>query len=178
MEKPVQKTENSALSSCFEWVSMMIFALVTVTLVFALLFRIVGVSGDSMKNTLHDGDRLVLVTQLYKIERGDIIVVTRAGEEPYIKRVIAVAGDTIDIDGENGLVLLNGKAVKEDYVAGGFTPAFEFEGPYTVKDGEVFAMGDNRMWSLDCRQLGAFSTDEIAGEAVFRLFPFEKFGKI
>ena len=178
METSVQTKENRALASCFEWVSMLIGALVTVAVIFTLLFRVVGVSGDSMKNTLKDGDRLILITQLYKIERGDIIVVTRANEEPYIKRVIAVAGDTIDIDDESGRVLLNGKAIEEEYVLGGSTTSQGFDGPYTVKDGEVFAMGDNRTWSLDCRQLGPFFTHEIAGEAVFRLFPFETFGKI
>ncbi len=178
MEASVKAKENSALASCFEWVSMLIGALVTVVVVFALLFRVVGVSGDSMCNTLQSGDRLILVTQFYKVERGDIIVVTRAGEEPYIKRVIAVAGDTIDIDDESGRVLLNGKAIEEEYVLGGSTTAQGFEGPYTVKDGEVFAMGDNRTCSLDCRQLGPFFTDEIAGEAVFRLFPFETIGRI
>ncbi len=178
MDASVKAKENSALASCFEWVSMLIGALVTVVVIFALLFRVVGVSGDSMCNTLQSGDRLILITQFYKVERGDIIVVTRAGEEPYIKRVIAVAGDTIDIDDESGRVLLNGKAIEEEYVLGGSTTAKGFEGPYTVKDGEVFAMGDNRTWSLDCRQLGPFSTDEIAGEAVFRLFPFKAIGKI
>lgn len=178
MEASARTKENSTLDSCYEWVSILIGALVTVVVVFALLFRVVGVSGDSMCNTLQSGDRLILVTQFYKVERGDIIVVTRAGEEPYIKRVIAVAGDTIDIDDVSGRVLLNGAAIEEEYVLGGMTTSHGFNGPYTVKDGEVFAMGDNRMLSLDCRQLGAFSTDEIAGEAVFRLFPFETIGKI
>lgn len=178
MEESEQKKENIALVNCFEWVSLLIAALVAAVIIFTLFFRIVGVSGDSMDNTLQDGDRLILITQFYKIERGDIIVVCREGEEPYIKRVIALAGDTIAIDDENGRVLLNGEVLTEDYVLGGLTTSQGFEGPYTVKDGEVFAMGDNRMWSLDCRQLGPFSTDEIAGEAVFRLFPLETIGKI
>lgn len=178
MEASAQKKENSALASCFEWVSLLIAALVSVVIIFALFFRVVGVSGDSMDNTLQDGDRLILITQFYELERGDIIVATREGEEPYIKRVIALAGDTIDIDDESGRVLLNGEELNEEYVLGAYTSSFGFDGPYTVREGEVFAMGDNRQWSLDCRQLGAFSVDDIAGEAAFRLFPFDAFGLI
>ncbi len=178
MENTLPKTKNAALSSCFEWVSMLIGALVTMVLVFAFLFRVVAVSGDSMENTLHSGDRLVLFTQFYRVERGDVVVIGRDGEGPYIKRVIALEGDTIDINAENGSVTLNGEVLDEPYVLGGYTPAFGFDGPYTVKKGEIFAMGDNREWSLDCRELGPFCVDDIIGEAVFRLFPFSGFGRI
>ena len=178
MEASAQAKKNSTLVACFEWVSLLIGALVLVVIIFALFFRVVGVSGDSMDDTLQNGDRLILITQFDTIERGDIIVVTREGEEPYIKRVIAVAGDTIDIDDKSGRVLLNGEVLNEEYVLGGYTPSLGFDGPYTVRDGEVFAMGDNRLWSLDCRQLGAFRVEDIAGEATFRLFPFETIGKI
>lgn len=178
MSANAQTKENSALVSCFEWVSMLIGAILVAVVVFTFAFRVVGVSGDSMCNTLQDGDRLVLITQLYKLDRGDIVVVCREGEEPYIKRVIALAGDTIDIDDEKGCVLLNGVVLDEPYVLGGFTPAFNFDGPYTVKEGEIFAMGDNRLWSLDCRDLGPFSTDEVVGEAAFHLFPLRSIGVI
>ncbi len=172
------KNEHSALASCFEWMSMLITALIAVVVIFTLLFRVVGVSGDSMCNTLMDNDRLILITRFHKLERGDIVVLYREGEEPYIKRVIALEGDTIAIDDENGCVLLNGETMDEPYIRDGFTPSLGFDGPYTVKKGEVFAMGDNRLWSLDSRQLGVFNENEIVGEAVFRLFPLETMGAI
>ncbi len=178
MENTAVKTENTALSSCFELVSTLITALVTVVLIFTFLFRVVGVSGDSMEGTLHNEDRLVLITQFYRIERNDIVVVSRNGQEPYIKRVIAIAGDVLDINAENGQVILNGEELDEPFVLGGYTPTRSFEGPYTVKEGEVFAMGDNRRHSLDCRELGAFRVEDIVGEAVFRLFPISDFGSI
>lgn len=178
MEESAKTTNNSVLSTCFEWVSMLIGALIAVVVVFTFLFRVVGVSGDSMCNTLMDRDRLVLITQFYTVDRGDIVVLYREGEEPYIKRIIAVEGDTIEFDDESGRVLLNGEALEEDYVRDGVTPSRGFDGPYTVGKGEIFVMGDNRLESLDSRQLGVFTVDEIVGEAVFRLLPFESFGSI
>lgn len=178
MKKPVKTTDNGPLATCYEWVSMLIGALIAVIVIFTFLFRVVGVSGDSMCNTLMDGDRLVLVTQLYTIEHGDVVVLYREGADPYVKRIIAIEGDTIDIDDESGKVLLNGKALEEEYIRDGVTPSGEFDGPYTLGKDEIFAMGDNRLWSLDSRQLGVFYEDEIVGEAVFRLFPFESVGSI
>ncbi len=178
MEPTTSKKEQSVLASCFEWMSMLIAALIAVVVIFTLLFRVVGVSGDSMCNTLMNNDRLVLITQFYKLERGDIVVLYREGEEPYIKRVIALEGDIINIDNESGRVLLNGETLDEPYIRDGFTPSKGFDGPYTVKKGEIFAMGDNRLWSLDSRQLGVFNESEVVGEAVFRLFPLETMGAI
>ncbi len=178
MDITPSKKEHPALASCFEWMSMLIVALIAVAVVFTVCFRVVGVSGDSMCNTLMNGDRLILITQFYSLERGDIVVLYREGEEPYIKRVIALEGDTIDIDDESGRVLLNGEALDEPYIRDGITLSRGFDGPYTVKKGEIFAMGDNRLWSLDSRQLGVFTTDEVVGEAAFRLFPLETMGAI
>lgn len=178
MDITPSKKEHPALASCFEWMSMLIAALIAVVVVFTVFFRVVGVSGDSMCNTLMNNDRLILITQFYSLERGDIVVLYREGEEPYIKRVIALEGDTIDIDDESGQVLLNGEVLDEPYIRDGITPSLGFDGPYTVKKGEIFAMGDNRMWSLDSRQLGVFAVDEVVGEAAFRLFPLESMGAI
>ncbi len=170
--------DNRLLSTCFEWVATMIGSLIAVVLVFAFVCRMVGVSGDSMLNTLQHNDRLLLITQFYTPQRGDVVVIARRGDDPLIKRVIATAGDTVDIDAVSGQVLLNGEKLNEPYVRGGFTPRFGFEGPYTVREGEVFAMGDNRGDSMDSRQLGAFSVDDLMGEAVFRLFPLSSMGEI
>ncbi len=178
MSKPNEKNNQSALTACFEWLSMLISALIVVTIVFMLFFRVVSVSGNSMCNTLYNGDRLVLVTQFYSIERGDIVVVGHDENGPLIKRVIGIAGDTIRIDEENGRVIRNGTWLDEDYVPDGYTPTMDFIDAYTVKQGEVFVMGDNRIDSLDSRQLGAFSTDLVIGEVVFRLFPLKSIGRI
>ncbi len=174
----VDNKKNSLLNNCFEWMALLIGALLTVAVVFAFFFRVVGVSGFSMCNTLQHNDRLVLITQFYTLERGDIAVICREGEEPLIKRVIAVEGDTIAINDARGRVLLNGEELTEPYVLGGYTPSCGFDRSYTVKKGEFFAMGDNRSDSLDSRQMGAFSLDDVAGKVAFRLFPLSSMGKI
>lgn len=171
MEQTTEK-RGQALGAGFDFVSSMIMALLTVALVFLLAFRVVAVNGSSMCDTLHDGDRLALVSRFYTVQRGSIIVINRQGDEPLIKRVVAVAGDTVDIDPETQHIVLNGEVQEEAYVKGGVTPNFGFEGPFTVPEGYVFAMGDNRSDSKDSRQLGAFSTKDIVGKVALRFFPF------
>ena len=166
-----QQKEVLSAESGYDWVSVMITALLCVAVVFTLFFRMVSVKGDSMKNTLHNGDRLIMISQFYTIERGDVVVINRDNDDPLIKRVIAVAGDTIKIDDTTGKVMLNGAYIDEPYVNGGVTPSFGFDDTYTVPDGFVFAMGDNRPDSKDSRMLGAFSLDDVLGKTVFRLWP-------
>ncbi len=178
LENTTEKKKNGALSTCFEWASMLIGALVAATLVFSLLFRVVAVDGVSMCDTLQHGDRLLLITQLYKIERGDIVVIEEETHGPLIKRVIAIEGDTVAIDAETGEVILNGELLQEAYVRGGYTPPFALDAPYTVPTGQVFVMGDNRPDSLDSRRLGAFSTTDVLGEVAYRLYPFSSMGTI
>ncbi|MBQ4612689.1 MAG: signal peptidase I [Clostridia bacterium] len=177
MEEASVKKQHAWLSECLDWISVMIGALILSIVIFTLLFRIVTVDGDSMMETLHHNDRVILVTEFYSLDRGDIVVVARQDGTSVIKRVIAIAGDTLDID-EDGKVYLNGEELQEDYIRDGVTPAFDFKGPYTVKDGEIFAMGDNRKWSYDCRDTGPFLVDDVVGEAVFRLFPLDVIGEI
>ena len=162
----------------FDWMASLIGALVVVAFVYAFLFRVVTVSGASMDRTLHNGDNLIMVTRLYTLERGDIVVIEREGDEPLIKRVVALAGDTVDINLQTGAVLLNGQQLSEAYTRDGTTPPFSFVGPYTVPEGYIFAMGDNRCESLDSRDLGAFSVGAVLGEAVFRISPVDKIGPL
>lgn len=172
IKKDEKKTgSRSWLEASYEWLSALVGALVAVALVFTFLFRVVSVSGDSMTNTFQDGDRLITVSCLYSLRRGDVVVIGRAGDSPLIKRVVALAGDTVELDDETGLVRLNGEVLDEPFVRGGFTPSFGFETPYIVPEGCVFAMGDNRPDSADSRLMGAFPVADIAGVAMVRLWP-------
>ena len=156
----------------------LVFGLVGILLVFMFLFRMVVVSGPSMMQTLQDGDRLILLSNvLYTNPKcGDIVVASKDSfkdGEPIIKRVIATEGQTVDIDFEQGVVYVDGAALDEPYTN---TPTNLFEGtsfPLTVMEGCVFVLGDNRNDSLDSRsiQIGQIDKRELLGKVIFLAIP-------
>ena len=150
-------------------------AIITVFLIFALAFRVVGVDGDSMNNTLQNGDWLAVSGVTVNLERGDIVVVNQPWERnvPIIKRVIGVEGDTVDIDFEEGRVFVNGKEIYEPYIAEKTTLSYDVEFPVTVGKDEIFVMGDNRNDSLDSRsgKIGMIDVHYVLGKALFRFYP-------
>ena len=149
-----------------------------VMLLFALVFRVVVVSGPSMNNTLYHGDLLVVLGNvLYsKPEQHDIVVVSKKSFDdgkPIIKRVIATEGQTVDIDFQRGVVIVDGQELTEEYC---LTPTNLQEGvefPLTVDDGCIFVMGDNRNESKDSRSpdIGLVDCREVIGRAVLLIFP-------
>ena len=161
------------------------FLVAGVLLVFSLLFRVVVVSGPSMNNTLIDGDWLLLLGNvLYgEPQQGDIIVASKDAFDngtPIIKRVIATAGQEVDIDFVNGIVYVDGTALDEPYT---LTPTNLNEGisfPLTVEDGCLFVLGDNRNVSKDSRssEIGLIDKREVLGKAIFIFFPGNNGGKI
>jgi signal peptidase I len=153
-------------------------------LVYMLLFRVVVVVGPSMYDTLLDGDRLVLLSNVIyrEPEQGDIIVASKESFENgecIVKRIIATEGQTVDIDFRQGIVYVDGVALEEDYA---HTPTTLFEGvsfPLTVEEGKVFVLGDNRDSSKDSRspQIGLIDEREILGKAIFLLSPGTHYGR-
>lgn len=149
-----------------------------ICILFLLVFRVVVVSGTSMNHTLLDGDYLLLVSStLYRNpKQGDIVVASKASFEdgtPIVKRVIAVEGQTVDIDFQNSIVYVDGVALEEDYA---WTPTIHSGGvefPLEVQEGCVFVMGDNRSNSRDSRflEIGQIDKREIIGKAIFLFFP-------
>ncbi len=176
--------ENSIIlkSELFEWLETIAIALVAVVLLFTFVFRIVGVDGDSMMDTLYDGDRLIVSHLFYKPKAGDIVIITQpnAVNKPLVKRIVALGGQTVDIDTERGLVYVDGKVIDEPYIKEPTVriPSPPLQFPYTVPEGKVFVMGDNRNNSLDSRSTAVGPIDEryILGKAVFRVFPLNRFG--
>lgn len=140
--------------------------------VLILLFHnVIGfsiVKGESMEPTLYEGD-VVLYTRINpQYRKGDVISVRIPSGEYYVKRIIAVAGDTVEL-GEDG-VYVNGELLNEPYRQGETRAA---EGgivryPYTVQEGQIFVMGDNRTSSMDSRSFGAVGTRQIKGKIWFR----------
>lgn len=156
----------------------LVFLIAGVLLVFSLLFRVVVVSGPSMNQTLIDGDRILLLSNVFynNPQYGDIIVACKDSYDngaPIIKRVIATEGQTVDIDFINGIVYVDGVALDEPYTN---TPTNQNEGirfPIVVDEGCIFVMGDNRNVSKDSRsnEIGLIDTREILGKALFIFFP-------
>lgn len=132
----------------------------------------IRVNGNSMFNTLHDQDIMILNEFIYnfnEIERYDIVVI-KNNKEYLIKRVIGLPGETIScLDGN---IYINGKKINDKY---DYSETSDFD---TVKIGndEYFVLGDNRGDSLDSRVFGNFKKSKIKGKAIFTIYPFERFG--
>lgn len=166
---------NKTVASAFEWVGAAVIALTIVSLVFSLFFRVVRVDGDSMCDTLVNGEKLLLTAVVADPQYGDIVVITQDNAEPLIKRVIGLEGDKIFINNAEGIVYRNGQPLDEPYVRGGVTNNFRQLSAVTVPEGCVYVLGDNRPVSRDSRSpsVGCPSLKDVVGVVTFRLTPFE-----
>lgn len=168
------KTETSAIYLLYDAVTILTSAFVLLMILFSFLFRVVGVRGASMEDTLHQGDWLITV-QKEQYVTGDIVVVTQPNyfNEPLIKRVIAKGGQTIDIDYELSVIYIDGKELNEPYLKEQIMER-EYSNltfPYTVEEGFLFVMGDNRNNSTDSRSplVGPIDERYVLGRAALRL---------
>lgn len=189
------ENKSSLKAFVFDWLEVLVHAIIAVVICFSFLFRIATIDGPSMENTLHNGERVIISNLFYTPKVGDIVVISRNKENsvytmtdantPIIKRIIATEGQTVDIDFEEGIVYVDGIALDEPYTK---TPtnlihSDNIDFPVTVDEGCVFVLGDNRNDSLDSRsarigEYGMIDTRYILGHAVYRVFPLDKIGKI
>ncbi len=190
---PECKPQVSRIDSIFEWLELFVTALIAVVLVFSFVFRVATIEGDSMLNTLVDGQWVVISNLNYTPKSGDIVVISRnaensvegsvTGKGPIIKRVIATENQTVDIDFEKGIVYVDGKKLEEEYISTPTTRKDDLDFPAIVPEGCIFVLGDNRAVSLDSRRSeigenGMIDTRYVLGRAVFRIFPFDKIGRL
>ncbi len=149
-----------------------IVIVLVVVLIRTFIITPVRVDGDSMKNTLKNGD-ILLLYKLGSINRLDIIVLDEEKDnEKIIKRVIGLPGETVAI--KKGKIYVNDKVIDDEY-AYGETSDYD---KVTLEDDEYFILGDNRLISKDSRYFGPIKENEIKGKIVFRLFPFTKIGTV
>lgn len=180
-DKKKKKRPKKELSkmNIFDILEPVVAALLVITVIFTLFFRIVNVSGPSMMPTLNDGDKIVISATGYEPQRGDIVILSGAAgiKDTIVKRIIAVGGDKVDINFTTGIVTVNG--VEEEYTDVLTLQQFDIAFPITVPQGCVFVLGDNRAESLDSRstEIGCIDERYIVGKVLFRLFPLGE-GKV
>lgn len=149
-----------------------IVIIIVVILIKTYIFTPVIVNGDSMLNTLHDNDIMILNKidiRLNGIDRFDIVVI-KTGKTKIIKRVIGLPGETVEY--KDNKLYINGKKIKDNY---GSDITYDFD-LVKVPNNFYFVLGDNRTDSIDSRMLGPISKDDILGHATFTVFPFNRFG--
>lgn len=154
--------------------------------IYMLLFRVVVVVGPSMYDTLVDGDRLVLVSNvLYRNpKQGDVIVASKdsfRNGECIVKRVIATEGQEVDINFFTGTVKVDGVVLDESaYITGVTTRDEGMKFPLIVPENCVFVLGDNRNESADSRDpaIGYIDERQILGKVVFLLMPGNDNGRV
>ena len=178
MEKQQQSAPAVRGQGILEWYEALISAALVLVLIFSFFFRIIQVDGRSMVPTLTHGDKLIVWAAGYTPQRGDVVIVdsyTVYGK-PLVKRIIAKGGDTISIDYDAGTVTVNGELLQEDYIAAPTYLGYDVQFPFTVPEGTLFVMGDNRLDSLDSRysEIGLIDTDNIIGKAQFVALPITR----
>jgi len=162
------------------WVRDLLISAFASVLIITFLYQPVRVEGTSMLPRLEDRDRLFInkfVYHISSIERGDVVVFhyPRDPEKSYIKRVIALPGDRLEID--HGIVWVNGIRLSENYVPQEYRDSRSLP-EMIVPDGSYFMMGDHRSISSDSREFGPVERGLIYGKAVFVYWPARDAGVV
>jgi signal peptidase I len=146
-------------------------------LVVTLWMPVIQIYGKSMTPTLSSGEIVVLV-KTTNFKPGDIIAFYY-NNKILVKRVIAQAGDWVDIT-EDGRVIVNGEELDEPYVSEKALGECDIKLPYQVPDERVFVLGDHRSVSIDSRssQVGCVAEEQIVGKITFRVWPFKRYGLV
>ena len=168
------------MSRLFDFIEMLVLTVAAALLSATFLVRHTLVQGGSMDNTLNNGQHLLISDVNYEPQNGDVIVFVPLNQTnrstPFIKRVIAVAGQTVEI--RSGVVLVDGLAQSEEYLS--LSKGHSVYPETVVPDGYVFVLGDNRTNSHDSREddVGMIDVRSILGKVIFRVWPVSMIGQV
>ena len=178
------KSENQLLrevawKSIFHWIYAIVFVVIAF-IIFSLFFKVYKISGESMKPTFNDGNIVIVSTDediVYSV--GDIVLAELEGEaHPIVKRIVATENQTVEINYQTQALIVDGVVIQEDYISEmSFAPLNEISYPYTVPEGHVFILGDNRIDSRDSRNIHirAIPLENIIGKVSARVYPITEF---
>ena len=201
------RRRRQPVSSLSSWLVSIIVAVVVALFIVSNIVSFTMIMEVSMEPTLYENDRILVNRLGYMIgkpQRNDVVILNKVNDEKgliinmlneakdiadnikfrftgeieknnLIKRVVAVEGDLVDI--RDGNLYINGLIEENDNVRGD-TYSYDLEFPVQVPEGEVFALGDNREFSLDSRHIGFIKINQIKGKALLRILPFNNFGLI
>jgi signal peptidase I len=172
--------KRSALSAMLFWARDLLLSVVIAIVVILFIYQPVKVEGTSMMPALDDQERIFINKFVYRlnfgsVDRSDMVVFWYPNDpsKSYIKRVIGVPGDWVEVD--RGSVIVNGRPLVENYVPQEYRDRVSM--PLTeVPDGEYFVLGDHRSSSNDSRSWGMVPRRYIYGKAVFVYWPLDKMG--
>ena len=137
-------------------------------ILFGFVFEIEIVHGDSMKNTLKNGDVALSLRINSDYAVGDIVILKTNEKSDYVKRIVALPGDTVDIDPDSGSLIRNGKIINEPYTLGKTLPKPSIVSfPLTLSEDQFFVLGDNRNASLDSRSFGPVSRKQFKAKIIW-----------
>lgn len=182
-DKNPEEKKDSIQDIILDWVKTIAIALLIATFIKLFIMDATRVSGDSMLNTLHNDDMLMM-NKIGKhfgdYSRGDIVIIKAPdyANRLYVKRVVGVPGDTIKLQDEK--VYINGEELNEPYTSVDYTLPTSDKTEWMMLPNQYFVIGDNRMEgaSNDSRNFGPIIKDEIVGHAFLRFYPFSDFGLI
>jgi signal peptidase I len=178
--QPEPAKPNATQTHLRLWVRDVLISVAASFLIITFLYQPVRVEGTSMQPQLRDQDRLFINKFAYRFEnisRGDIVVFhyPRDPEKSYIKRVIALPGDSLRIDG--GRVYVNGQRIDEDYVPNRYRDVRSMP-EMVIPQAQYFVMGDHRSISSDSRDFGPVDRNLIYGKAAFVYWPADDLGVV
>ena len=174
--------KNLLIRAALVWVRDLTLALIIAAVFILFIYQPVKVEGTSMMPALVDQERIFINKFVYRmglsrIHRGDLVVFYYPADQTksYIKRIVGLPGDTVEID--RGMVLVNGRALTEDYVPQAYRD-YQSMPLARIEPDSYFVLGDHRSSSNDSRSWGSVPRDCIYGQAVFVYWPFEKLGPV